>query len=82
MLSVVKATSKEQRLQTNGKCSLVPLTFEKAELHAASHALADERGHVVVLVDDTHLHSEALSLRRRSEGHLEPTHKRMHSESR
>lgn len=54
----------------------VPLTFEKAELHAASHALADERGHVVVLVDDTHLHGEALSLRRGPEGHLEATHKR------
>lgn len=59
----------------------VLLTFEKAELHAASHALADESGHVVVLVDDTHLHGEALTLGRRSEGHLEQTRKRTHSTS-
>lgn len=50
-------------------------TFEKPELHAASHALSDESGHIVIFVDDTHLYGEALSLRWRSEGHLEQTHK-------
>lgn len=37
-------------------------TFEKPELHAASHALLYESGHIVVLVDDTHFDREALSL--------------------
>jgi len=37
-------------------------TFEKPELHAASHALLYESGHVVVLVDDTHFDSEALAV--------------------
>lgn len=38
-------------------------TFEEPELHAASHALSNESGHIVVFVDDTHLYGEALSLR-------------------
>lgn len=50
------------------------LTFEKAELNAASHALSDKSGHVVILVNDAHFHGEALSARRRPERHLHNTH--------
>lgn len=45
-------------------------TFEKPELHAASHAHLYESGHIVVLVDDTHFDSEALTVLWCSEGHL------------
>lgn len=37
-------------------------TFEEPELHAASHALPYESGHIVVLIDDTHFDSEALTV--------------------
>lgn len=50
------------------------LTFEKAELNAASHALSDESGHVVILVNDAHFHGEALSAHWRPERHLHNTH--------
>lgn len=46
------------------------LTFEKAKLNAASHALSDKSGHVVILVNDAHFHGEALSAHRRPERHL------------
>lgn len=50
-------------------------TFEKPELHAASHALLYESGYIVILVNDTHFDSEALTVHRCSEGHLQYTHK-------
>lgn len=55
-------------------------TFQKAELHAASHRLLFESGHIVIFVDDTHFNSEALTMhwrpdvlknRWRSKGHLQ-----------
>lgn len=46
------------------------LTFEKPELNAASHALTDKSGHIVILVNDAHFYREALAARRRPERHL------------
>lgn len=46
------------------------LTFEKPELNAASHALANKSGHIVILVNDAHFYREALTARRRPERHL------------
>lgn len=53
------------RLMNSGERSAAASspTFEKPQLHAASHALSNESGHIVVFVDDTHLYGEALSLR-------------------
>lgn len=46
------------------------LTFEKPELNAASHALTNKSGHIVILVNDAHFYREALTARRRPERHL------------
>lgn len=46
------------------------LTFEKAELNAASHALSDKSRHVVILINDAHFHGEALPAHWRPVRHL------------
>lgn len=54
-------------------------TFEKPELHAASHALLYESGHIIILVDDTHFDGEALPVNWCSEGHLQHVHTHKHN---